>query len=667
MNAAPSFSVLFHDVLPEAGGAQTSPGRSMRFPARFLDEIRLRVPLSQVVGRHVQWDRRRSNPARGDWWACCPFHHEKTPSFHADDRKGFYYCFGCHAKGDVITFLVEKEGLDFAEAVAQLAQEAGLELPQPDPHAERREEERASLHDVLELAARFYEMQLALPEGEAARVYVQGRGLSEETIRRFRLGFAPDARDALLQHLRKAGVEEALMAEAGLIAVPEDGGRPYDRFRNRLMFPIRDGRGRVIAFGGRALGEARAKYLNSPETPLFDKSRVLYNLDLARPVAFERGAVIAVEGYMDVIALDQAGFPHVVAPLGTALTEGHLALLWRMAAEPVLCFDGDAAGMKAAWRALELALPHLAPGHSLRFALLPEGMDPDDLVREQGAEAFAAVLEAARPLIDMLWHGLVDNRTFSTPEERARLEADLEALVMRIGDAKVRAHYLREVRSRLRDFWRGTGGAGAAGRSAFGGGGVRRRAGMAVHTGGKPRAGAMQARMLHAGGREAPSPGLISKARERDEAFREREILRIVLRQPEILDEVFEELAELPFSSPALDSLRGKILDIAAGHAGLDSARLLAHLQDEGAGADVVRLAGRAISPDRQEDKPDLDLRRALASFREHARQLRRTAVLERELQAAEQAFGKDPSEENLERILRLREELQAARRLAGE
>ncbi len=635
----------------------------MRFPARFLDEIRLRVPLSQVVGRHVQWDRRRSNPSRGDWWACCPFHHEKTPSFHADDRKGFYYCFGCHAKGDVITFLVEKEGLDFAEAVARLAQEAGLALPQPDPETERREQKRASLHDVLELAARFYEMQLSLPEGEAARIYVQGRGLSEETVRRFRLGYAPAARDALHEHLRKAGVDDSLMVEAGLVVLSEDGRAPYDRFRNRLMFPIRDGQGRVIAFGGRALGDARAKYLNSPETPLFDKSRVLYNLDQARAVAFERGAVIAVEGYMDVIALDQAGFPHVVAPLGTALTEGHLTLLWRMAAEPVLCFDGDAAGYKAAWRALELALPHLAPGHSLRFALLPEGMDPDDIVREQGAEAFSAVLDAARPFIEMLWHGLVSGRSFSTPEERARLETDLEALVMRIGDAKVRSHYLREVRSRLRAFWRET---GRSGQTRVGRGARRNVSAALQGRHGQGRVG-VSVRTRHSPGSVAASPGLISKARERDETFRERELLRIVLRQPEILDQVYEELAALPFSSSALDSLRGRILDIAAGHAGLDSARLLTHLQEEGADAGVVRLVGRAISPDRQEDKPDLDLRRALESFREHARQLRRTAVLERELQAAEQAFGKDPSEENLERIQRLREELQAAKRLAGE
>ena len=467
----------------------------MRFPDTFLDEIRARLPISQVVGRHVQFDRRRSHPARGDYWACCPFHHEKTPSFHVDDRKGYYYCFGCHAKGDHFRFLVEKEGLSFAEAVARLAQEAGLDLPRPDPERARREEKRLGLMEVLEEAAVFYQRQLEGPAGAAARAYARERGLAAETIATFRIGAAPDARDALLKHLKRKGVAEELMAEAGLIAVPEDGGRPYDRFRNRLMFPIRDGRGRVIAFGGRALGEARAKYLNSPETPVFHKSHVLFNLDLARKPAFDRGEVIAVEGYMDVIALAQAGVRHVVAPLGTALTESQLMMLWRMAAQPVMCFDGDAAGRKAAWRALEVALPHLKPGHSLRFAFLPEGMDPDDLVRAEGAEAFLTVVEQAETLIDFLFRHATEGRPIKTPEERAALEAAVEELAGRITDAKVRQHYLMELRERLRGlFGRGgraflaaaVGAAEAAGewwRPAGAGGGAGSAAGGAVAAG----------------------------------------------------------------------------------------------------------------------------------------------------------------------------------------
>ncbi len=617
----------------------------MKFPASFLDEIRARVPVSQVVGRVVQWDRKRSKPGRGDWWACCPFHHEKTPSFHADDRKGFYYCFSCHAKGDIFTFLTEKQGLSFAEAVEQLAAEAGLPVPQPDPAMQQRERQRATLAEVMEMAARFYEEQLAGPAGHGAREYVSSRGLSEETIRRFRIGFAPDARDALLRHLEKADVPRQLMIDAGLVAVPEDGRSAYDRFRNRLMFPIRDMRGRVIAFGGRALGDARAKYLNSPETELFHKSRVLYNIDQARKAAFDSASVIAVEGYMDVIALVQAGFENVVAPLGTALTEEHLAMLWRMAPEPLLCFDGDAAGISAAWRTLELALPRLAPGHSLRFVLLPEGMDPDDLVRQEGAEAFAALVESAMPLIDLMWKHVLETSPRRTPEERAQLEARLEELAGRIGDERVRGHYRSEIRARLRELWRPAMPSGPDRGRVPGGRGSRFARGVPGRAG---RVADVTSRLV------SLSRGLSATA------VHEKELVRIVLRQPEILDRVAEELAELEFSSRELDSLRRKIIDIAAGHAELDSARLHAHLKEAGAGEIVRKLAGTSTTG-RHTSLPDLDIAHALESFAERVAILRRTAVLERDLRAAEKAFELEPTEENFARINRIREELHAA------
>ena len=624
----------------------------MKFSSSFLDEIRARVPVSSVVGRAVQWDRRKSKPGKGDWWACCPFHSEKTPSFHADDRKGRYYCFSCHAKGDVFTFLTEKLGLSFPEAVEQLALEAGLEMPKPDPARARREEQRASLADVMEMAARFYEDMLAGADGARARSYIQGRGLANDTVRRFRLGFAPDARDALLKHLEKAGVSRAMMAEAGLIGVPEDGRSPYDRFRDRLMFPIRDARGRVIAFGARALGEARAKYLNSPETELFHKSRVLYNLDLARKPAYEASEIIAVEGYMDVIALAQAGFANAVAPLGTALTEEHLAMLWRIAPAPVLCFDGDAAGLAAAWRALETALAHLKPGHSLRFALLPEGMDPDDLIRERGAAAFSGVLEAADSLIDLMWRHVLETNPVKTPEDRARLEVVLEELAGRIADTKVRGHYLSEIRARLRKLW-GRGGAWRAGARRFGKGGASlgaRRSGKGARP---PLSGA--------------STRLVTMNRGGDaRTWHEQELLRLVLAQPELLDFIAEELAELEFSSSELDSLRRKIIDIAAGHAELDSARLHAHLEDQGAGPVVAKLTARAEGPGRRTHAPDLDIGRARKTFSAYAGILRR-AVLERDLKAAEKACEADPTEENFARIARIREELNAAASTAGE
>ena len=612
----------------------------MKFSAQFLDEIRARVPISQVVGRAVQWDRRKSNPGRGDYWACCPFHSEKTPSFHADDRKGYYYCFGCHAKGDHFSFLTEKMGLSFSEAVAQLAAEAGLELPKPDPKAAAREEARASLAEVMEMAARFFEAQLRGPQGRKARDYAAARGLSEETVRRFRLGCAPDARDGLLRHLQERGVSRQMMVDAGLIGVPEDGRSAYDRFRDRLIFPIRDGRGRVIAFGGRALGEARAKYLNSPETELFHKSRVLYNLDLARGPAHERGAVIAVEGYMDVIALHEAGFANVVAPLGTALTEAHLEQLWRMAAEPVLCFDGDAAGMKAAWRTLEMAMEHLRPGHSLRFALLPEGMDPDDLVRSGGPTAFAAILDGALPLMEMLWRRLTAGAEKATPEERARLEVRLEEMAGRIREARVRQHYLSEIRARLRELWGASGFRG-------GGRGARRRPGRGGASKAPRRRSDVSAHLLSAArGLAAMDP-------------HEREILKLVLLQPVLLEDVAEELAELPFSSSELDSLRRKILDIAAAHADLDSMRLLSHLREEGHQRAVERLLGASMTS-RRTNLPDLDLDHARESFHARMATIRRTADLNRDLEAAEKAFAAEPSEENFARINRIREELHA-------
>jgi DNA primase len=401
----------------------------VRLPASFLDDIRDRLTLSAVVGRTVQWDRRKSHPGRGDFWACCPFHSEKTPSFHVDDSKGFYHCFGCKASGDAFTFLVEKEGLSFPEAVERLAAEAGLAMPSPGPEEEVRAAERASLHDVMEIAAAFFRNALSRPEGREARAYLAGRGLDEETLRTFGIGFAPDDKTALKGHLAAAGVSPDRMIEAGLLIAGEDIAVPFDRFRNRIMFPIRDGRARVIAFGGRAMSpEAPAKYLNSPDTALFRKGEVLYNLDLARGPAHRQGTVVVVEGYMDVIALARAGFGNAVAPLGTAMTEAQLGLLWRMAPEPVLCFDGDEAGRKAAFRALDLALPLLRPGHSLRFAFMPAGQDPDDVLRDDGPEALATALAAAAPLVEVLWRRACELNDRSTPERRARFEADLRRL-----------------------------------------------------------------------------------------------------------------------------------------------------------------------------------------------------------------------------------------------
>ncbi|MDS9468384.1 DNA primase [Paracoccus sp. MBLB3053] len=414
----------------------------MSLPPQFLDEIRARVPLSRVIGRKVVWDLRRSNQAKGDWWAPCPFHGEKTASFHVDDQKGFYYCFGCHAKGDALTFLREAEGLGFIEAVEQLASEAGLPMPERDPHQVQRADRRSELVEVMEQAARWFCMQMGTGTAADARSYLARRGLNDSACEQFGIGFAPDQRQGLFNALRSKGFAEALIVEAGLVAKPDDGGAPFDRFRGRITFPIRDGRGRCIAFGGRAMDpNARAKYLNSPETPLFDKGRNLYNVGPARAAVAKGKPLIIAEGYMDVIALVRAGFEGAVAPLGTAITEDQLRLMWRISPEPVIALDGDNAGLRAAMRLIDLALPLTGPGQALRFAFLPQGQDPDDLIRAKGAPAMTAVLQEARPLVDLLWRRETEGRVFDSPERRAALDKALGDAIAKIPDKDTRDHY----------------------------------------------------------------------------------------------------------------------------------------------------------------------------------------------------------------------------------
>ncbi len=416
----------------------------MRFSDAFLEEIRQRLPISQVVGEHVTWDKRKSQPGRGDMWACCPFHGEKTPSFHADDRKGIYHCFGCGATGDHFRFLTEKTGISFPEAVEKLAGMAGVPMPARDERAEARDAVRRSLYDVMELAARYFEAALDHNIGARARGYLNSRGVSPAQQQRFRIGFAPDARNGLKEHLAANGVSADEMRATGLVAEREGDPLPYDRFRNRVMFPITDFRGRVIAFGGRALSpDVPAKYLNSPETELFHKRSVLYNGQGARRAAHDGAEVIVVEGYLDVVATVSAGFEGTLAPLGTALTEDHLQLLWRMADIPILCFDGDEAGQKAAERAVGLVLPELIPGKSVRIAHLPEGQDPDDLIRAEGPTAFRRVLDDATPLSEALFDIETRGVMFETPEARAALEGRLRTHTSAIRDVTVRRYYVQ--------------------------------------------------------------------------------------------------------------------------------------------------------------------------------------------------------------------------------
>ncbi len=422
----------------------------MSLPPGFLDELRTRITLSSIVGRKVAWDQRKSNMAKGDWWAPCPFHQEKSPSFHVDDRKGFYYCFGCHAKGDVVTFLRESESMGFIEAVELLAAEAGMTMPARDPKAAERASRRDQLAEVMEQAARWFRLQLASNTGAAAREYLERRRLSDTARERFGVGFAPDARQALWSHLTERGVAAEMILAAGLAADPDDGRAPYDRFRDRIIFPIRDVRGRCIAFGGRAMDpNAKAKYYNSPDTELFDKGRSLYNIGPAREAAGKGAPLIVAEGYMDVIALSEAGFGAAVAPLGTAITEDQLRMLWQVHPEPVVMLDGDTAGLRAALRLIDLALPMMEAGQGLRFCTLPKDMDPDDLIRAQGAAAMQKALDAAQPMVALLWRRETEGKTFDSPERRAALDKTLRAAIGRIRDPSIRAHYGEEIR-RLR-------------------------------------------------------------------------------------------------------------------------------------------------------------------------------------------------------------------------
>jgi DNA primase len=528
----------------------------MAFPPGFLDELRGRVPLAGLVGRRVKLVRRGR-----EFTGLCPFHHEKTPSFYVVEDKNFFHCFGCGAHGDAIGFVMRSDNLDFLEAVEKLAGEAGLAVPQQTPEEREKASRQKTLLETLEAAAGFYEARLWSSAGKAARDYLEARGLDETTIRRFRLGWAPDDRLALRRALG-AAYPEPLLVEAGLLH-RRDEGEPFDYFRGRIIFPIGDRAGRPIAFGGRVLGDGQPKYLNSPESPVFSKGRVLYGWSAARAASAEHREVIVTEGYMDVIALHRAGFAGAVAPLGTALTEFQLQELWRLGPEPVLCFDGDAAGQRAAARALHRALPLLRPGHSLRFAALPAGEDPDSLIRRAGNQAFAQVVAAARPMSQMLWEIEYGAGPADTPERRADLDRRLNEDVALIADATVRNAYLRFVRDRLYEI----------GRTRF-----PRPVSRATA---QPRPGFV---------RDGPAP----PPRPPDRV--QREILfRILLHSPALIEEVAEEFAALQIPEPELDKLRREILEIEALRPGLDAPALRQHLLLNGFAATVDALTSPSV------------------------------------------------------------------------
>jgi DNA primase len=432
----------------------------MRFPPSILDEIRARLPVSAVVGRRVKLVK-----SGREWKGLSPFQAEKTPSFYVNDQKLFYHCFSSGKHGDIFRFVVETEGLSFPEAVERLANEAGVSLPKATPEAVEQEKKRKDLYDVVELAAKFFEAQLQKPAGTAARAYLAKRQFADRTQAEFRMGYAPDSRDALIVYLRGHGISDRQMVDAGLVNEPDDGRGIYDYFRNRVIIPIQDGQGRVVAFGGRVLDpEGKPKYLNSRETALFKKGYLVFNGHRAREAAFKAGTVIATEGYLDAIAVWQAGIRHVVATLGTAFTEEQIATLWRFAPDPVICFDGDRAGVGAANRAIDRILPALKTGYSFRFAFMPEGQDPDDLIKAKGVDAFVDVTAKAAGLWDALWQRETQNFDARTPDRQAILEKTLRDLIGQIGDPLVRRRYELSIRFRLNQFFWEQGGGKRSGK-----------------------------------------------------------------------------------------------------------------------------------------------------------------------------------------------------------
>jgi DNA primase len=612
----------------------------MRFPPEFLDELRARLPVSEVVGRRVKLKK-----AGREWKGLSPFNQEKTPSFFANDQKGMWFDFSSGKNGNIFDFVMATEGLSFPEAVERLAAQAGLPVPKSSPEIEAQAQRRRTLHDVIELAAKFFEATLAARAGAKARGYLADRGIDPNTQVKFRLGYAPPERFALKEHLGAQGVSVEDMIEAGLLVAGEDIPVPYDRFRDRVMFPIADLRGRVIAFGGRALEkDTPAKYLNSPETPLFHKGAVLYNGAQARAAAHAGAPLIAVEGYVDVIAMATAGFPATVAPLGTALTEDQIALLWKMADEPVLLFDGDEAGRRAAHRAVDHALPLLQPGKSLSFATLPQGHDPDDLIRTSGAAAMADVLAAAEPLAQVLWRREVEAGRFDTPERRARLEARFAELTSLIGHESVRRHYRQDLNARLRRLFAPDRPPGP--RPSFKG-----KASPFRGRGGERAGSAWRVQQAaHLDTFEPLSPQLtvspIVRGSRSAVPAREALILLAVLNHPWLLDGHTEELAELDLVHPDADRLRRALLDANAGQ-GIDAAALRAAISERELGPVVARIEAALTHPADWPARLGAAPEDVASWWRQVLALHHKNRTLNRELKEAERALGEEPSERN--------------------
>ncbi len=607
----------------------------MAFSPQFLDELKNRISLAEVVGKRVKLIKKGH-----EYSGLCPFHNEKTPSFTLNEEKGFYHCFGCQSHGSAFDFVMETEGLGFREAVEKLASEAGMEIPDETPEQRERERKKQTLYDVTEAAAAYFEKMLYMPEGQAALNYLTARGLDRATLKTFRVGFSPDTRGSLKTALLREKISEDQMLSAGLVIKPtEDRGRgmeTYDRFRGRVMFPIADRRGRVIAFGGRIIGSGEPKYLNSPETPLFHKGRELYGLHIAGPAARKADTILVTEGYMDVIALYKAGFPNAVAPLGTAMTEDQIRLLWKIVPEPVMCFDGDRAGQAAAGKAAVRALPLLKPGIGIRFATLPAGEDPDSLIENKGAAAMQELLDAAVPLSETLWRIETGGKLPSTPEDKASLQQRLSDHARAIQDATVRNHFSKAFNERVspepqsgssksRNTWEPARGKG-----------WRRGAAWASNVNMETAAG------------PAAKVNMIKR--------REEILITTLINHPELYDDVSERLGTITFSATELDNLRQEVLKTLAAKSGLETEPLTNHLNECGYSAVLRSLLGASVYDHAYFARPDALVEEAVAGWYETFDQIRSRDLIA-EIKEAERDVAENPSEETWRRLLALKQQ----------
>ncbi len=599
----------------------------MAITPEFLDELRQRFDTSQVVGRRVKLVRKGR-----EFSGLCPFHKEKTPSFTVNDEKSFYHCFGCGAHGDIVRFTMETEGLSFPETVERLAAAAGMTMPVDTPEQRQAVEKSKGLKEVMEAACLWYQNQLFAESGAQAQDYVRSRALAGETVKEFRLGFAPNGSQLLRSHMQDLGFKDSHLLEAGLIRKPDDGREPYDYFRGRLMFPIMNRSGQVIAFGGRVMGEGEPKYLNSPETSLFNKGATLYGLDKARQAAYQAGEIIVTEGYMDVIALWQNGFSQSVAPLGTALTEDQIKLLWRIVEEPTLCFDGDAAGQRAALRAATRALPLLEPGKSLKTAFLPQGEDPDTLLRSEGVRRMREVLDDHKPLVDFLWEQELADLQSTTPEHLAGLNKKLKQHAFTITDEVIRQAYHKAFNDRYQARFFGRNQPQNYGRQ---------------NSNNARSFGRKGGRFSFRPNYEIAKGGLGLQSGMKFENRRQEALLAGFVNYPALLEIYGESLAEIDFRDNELKSLRDKLLDTVFSEENLDREGIKCHLSGLGLTRAVDRVTSTTVYDHAGFVEPGLHLEQAKEGLT-HLLDLIHGDQLKKELLDARQRYAGDVTNEAL-------------------